>query len=121
MSGRRLSCVHSVAEDIGPESRGPQITRNGRAVTGFATFYIPASGWTKIPPGRLDIAEIWGGASGFGGNEIVGLRQAVTAVNLPLPQTEFYINLLRPSRSFIAVNGSNADIFTLGFFGRKYS
>jgi hypothetical protein len=91
-------------------------------VQGFATFYITATGWEKIPPGRLDLAELHGGASGFGGNEIVGLRQAVTAVNLPLPQVEFYLYADNPRvQNFVMVNATNADLFTFGFFGRRFS
>lgn len=110
MAGRRLNLVHSVGEDKGPEAIGPRLARSGQAVTGFATFYIPDSGWVDIPPGRLELSELWGGAEGYTKNTTQTGRSPV----------EFYIeeNSLRPN--FVAVNGALGDVFTFGFFGKRY-
>lgn len=116
MSGRRLNLVHNLAQDLGPESSSPNVDRRRQAVSGFATFYLTNQvGWEKISPGRLEIAELWGGASGDGNHEFL----FVTTTLLP-PKVEFYINMRKPSRSFVACNLPSGDVFTFGFFGRKY-
>ena len=116
MSGRRLALVHNLADDLGPESSSPNLASRSRAVSGFASFYITGTGWEKIPPGRLEIAEIWGGASGIGNAQAFGL------LGNPLVRSgvEFYINLRKPSKSFVATFGTIGDVFTFGFFGKKY-
>lgn len=122
MSGRRLNLTHTPAEDRGPEATGPvPPARRGQAVQGFATFYLTGAGWLKIPPGRLEISELWGGASGFGANEFEGLRRSLDAIDIDLPQVQFYINVDKPSRSYLAANRDNAEVFTFGFFGRRHS
>lgn len=95
------------------------VGRRGRAVTGFATFYITATGWEEIPPGRLELAELHGGASGFGAGQTLNLG---SVVGLNRSGVEFYIRNARGqvSRNFVAVNGAVGDIFTFGFFGRKF-
>lgn len=119
MAGRRLNLTHVVAEDRGPESGTPRLARSGQAVQGFATFYIPETGWIKIPPGRLELAELWGGASGFGSNQTLNFA---SVLSLERSGVQFYFgqNPLR-NRNFVAVNGTVSDFFTFGFFGRRFS
>lgn len=115
MSGRRLALVHTPADDRGPESSSPNIHRRTTAVTGFATFYLSGTtGWEKIPPGRLDLAELWGGGSGFGNHEF----NFISSRLFP-PEVQFYINLRKPSKSYVAAYLPNGEIYTFGFFGRR--
>lgn len=110
MAGRRLNLAHSIAEDKGQEGRSPALARSGQFVTGFATFYWPGSGWLNVPPGRLELVDVLGGASGFTKNQTQSSTEPV----------EFYLqeNSVRPS--FVALNGSLGDTFTFGFFGKRY-
>ncbi len=119
MAIRRLNCVHTPAED----RQRPIGGRGGQAVAGFATFYLPDSGWQKIPPGALDLAELWGGASGIGNQDfnLLGLGP-----NLERTGVQFYLDLATRNhpnriRGYVGVNGSIGELFTFGFFGRKYS
>ena len=123
MSGKRLALSHWAAEDRGPESGAPVLSRTrGQMVQGFATLYIAkASGWLKIPPGRLDVAEILGGASGLGNHDI-----NIIASRVAVPQVEFYLDVPtrnHPKRitSYVSVNRAYGEIFTFGFFGRRFS
>lgn len=114
---RRLNLVHTVAED-----RQRRSGQTGQAVSGFATFYTPDAGWQKVLPGMLDLAELWGGASGFGNASIGSLLGSSFA----RPQVEFYLdqgttNHPRRVRGFVGVNGSLGEFFTFGFFGKRYS
>lgn len=119
MSGRRLSLSHVLAEDRGPESGAPILSRTrGQMVHGYATFYIPkATGWFNLGPGRLELAEIHGGASGLGNHDIV-----VSSSRLAVPQVEFYLYAdgARP-RNFVALNRAYGEVFTFAFFGRRFS
>lgn len=120
MSGRRLSLSHVVAEDRGGESGVPALSnRRGQMVQGFATFYIKATGWYELPPGRLEIAELHGGASGFGAGQTISLA-SVVGVNRA--GVEFYLYADGPrAQNFVALNGDVGDVFTFGFFGRRFS
>jgi hypothetical protein len=110
---RRVNIVHAVAEDrLRPSGR------SGVAVSGFATFYTADTGWVKVPPGALDLAELWGGSSGFGNSS-----QGTTVVR---PNVEFYLdqsttNQPKRVRGFVALNGNFGEMFTFGFFGKRYS
>lgn len=106
---RRLNLVHSVAEDRGPDSRGPILNRTGQAVQGHATFYVVETGWVKIYPGRLELADLWGGSSGFP-NQLQTIRNAV----------EFYYGSQAADR-YVAINADRGDVFTFGFFGTRYA
>ncbi len=120
MSGRRLFLSHVVAEDRGSESGSPAIARRlGQMVQGYATFYIAAAGWAKIRPGRLDLSDLYGGASGFGSNQILNFASVLT---MSRSGVEFYLgqNTARVD-SFVALNGDVSDLFTFGFFGRRHS
>ena len=113
MAIRRLNIVHTVAED-----RLRPAGRTGVPVSGFATFYFPDTGWAKVPPGSLDLAELWGGASGFG-NSSVG-------TTIARPNVEFYLdndttNSPKRRSAYVVLNGDMGELFTLGFFGKRYS
>lgn len=87
-------------------------------VTGYATFYITATGWEKIPPGRLDLTEIHGGASGFGAGQTLNFASVLT---MSRSGVEFYLNADFPRvQNFVALNGAIGDVFTFGFFGRRF-
>src|SRR3989338_2614827 len=90
MSGKRLALSHWAAEDRGPESGAPVLSRTrGQMVPGVATVYIAqASGCHKTPPGRLDVAEILGGASGLGNHDI-----NIIASRVAVPQVEVYLDV----------------------------
>lgn len=116
MPGRRLFLTHSAAED-----RERPSGQDGQAVHGFAVFYWPGKAWLKIPPGRLGVAELWGGASGFGNNEAL-----ISSKRLNQPTVEFYYvprTATKPKRhaSYVAINGAVAEYFTFGFFGKRFS
>jgi hypothetical protein len=75
----------------------------------------------KIPPGRLDLAELWGGSSGFGNNEAL-----ISSKRVPQPGVEFYFvppTATKPKRiaSYVALNGAVSEYFTFSFFGRRHS
>lgn len=111
MAGRRMSIVHSVAED-----RQRPSGQTGQPVSGFATFYWPVSGWLNIPPGRLDLAELWGGSSGKTKNQEQADPESV----------EFYIDVTpnnkpKRNRNKVALNGDRGDVFTFSFFGKRFS
>ncbi len=113
MSGRRTQLVHIPAEDL----QRPNGRFVGNAVAGFATFYIQSTGWFKIPPGRLELARLYGGASSFPNQE------SLTTVR---PYVEFYLDVPTVNhpnrvRGFVAVNASQGMVFTFGFFGTRYS
>jgi hypothetical protein len=55
LAGRLVRLVHTRAEDLlSPLQTG--------AVMAAAQFYMPDSGWVKIQPGRLGLADLWGGS-----------------------------------------------------------
>ena len=113
MAIRRMNIVHSLAEN-----RQRPTGQTGTSVSVFATFYVPDSGWQKVPPGALDLAELHGGASGFGNSS-----QGTTVVR---PGVEFYLDqntTNHPKRvsGYVGLNGSFADVFTFAFFGKRYS
>jgi hypothetical protein len=122
MAIRRLNCVHTPAED-----RQRPSGRSGQAVSGFATFYVPDAGWVKVPPGSLDLAELWGGASGFGNSAAQFAKPSLVIADFAeRPMVEFYLDQStrnRPNRvrGFVAINGDMGEMFTFGFFGKRYS
>ena len=73
-----------------------------------AQFYVPAAGWTRIQPGRLGLADLWGGSVREHNREGT------------IPSVEFYIGQ-NPSRvdSYVAVNGDTGDLFSFVVFGRR--
>lgn len=83
------------------------------AVVGGAGFYASEDGWTKVWPGTLGLRELYGGGTGFG-------NQPGTSAPV-----EFYVaagglkNSTDQSENFIALDGSQADYFTITFFGRR--
>lgn|SRR3990167_206833 len=112
MSATRRRLVHNVAED-----RQRPSGQTGQAVSGYATFYLHTPDWEKIFPGQLDLAELWGGASGF-----TKQNTAHTAI----PEVEFYldaatVNHPKRVKGFVALNGNKSNTFTFGFFGKRYS
>lgn len=114
MAGRRLFLTHSEAED-----RQRPSGQSGQAVSGHATFYWPGKAWIKIPPGRLELTELWGGSSGFGNNEAL-----ISSKRLNQPTVEFYYvprTATKPNRhaSYVALNGAVAEFFTFGFHGKR--
>lgn len=110
---------HVLAEDRGPESGAPVLSRTrGQMVHGYATFYVAANVLTKVPPGRLDLAEIHGGASGVGNGQVFGLLGS----NLVRSGVEFYLYADNPrAQNFVVLDGRLGDVFTFGFFGRRFS
>lgn len=113
MAGQRRQLVQWPAEDL----QRPTGRVTGNAVAGFATFYIQTSGWFKIPPGRLELARLHGGASGFPNQESLTVARPVVEFYLDIPT----VNHPNRVRSFVAVNGSQGQVFTFGFFGTRYS
>ena len=116
MPARRLFLAHMRAEDrLRPSGQ------SGQMVAGFATFYHRGTGWSKVLPGELDLAELHGGASGFGNHEtvIIATRNQPTEVH-------FYYRIptsAHPHRKggYVGLNGATADFFSFGFFGKRYS
>lgn len=117
MPGRRFALVHVHAEDRQRLLGASQ----GQAVFGGALFYWPGKAWLKIPPGRLDLTELWGIGSGYGNNDAL-----VSSKRLPQPSVQFYPvrpTAAKPNRngSYVAINGNIAENFSFTFFGRRHS
>lgn len=116
MPARRLYLTHVPAENrLRPSGQ------DGQAVVGYATFYYRGTGWEKIRPGELDLAEVWGGSSAFGNHEAL-----IIATRFPLSEVQFYYRIptsAHPKRrgGYVAINGATADFFSFGFFGKRYS
>ena len=88
-------------------------------VTGFASFYVKTTGWYEVPPGRLEISELHGGASGFGNSQTLNFASVLT---MDRSGVQFYLSADGPRvQNFVALNGAVSDVFTFGFFGKRYS